>query len=365
VATESDAAVGRLRPGTGRLLQAVHLDAGREAAGRLLLTAHHLAVDEVSWSILLDDLRAAWQDAAAGRPPVLEPVATSLRAWTEHLLAEAHSPRRTAELGHWLAAGEGGKDRRLIGSRPLDPARDTADTARPFTVTLSAGRTAPLLDTVPGAVHGTVNDVLLTALALAAAHLDPDRPDGGLPVELEGHGREQDLLPGADLSRTVGWLTSLYPVRLAPGRVDPAAALTGAEDAGRALKEVKEQLRAVPAGGIGAGLLRYANPATARRFDPAARPEVLWNYLGRRTHTPGTAWGPAPEADAVGVEPDPGAPLSHALEIVARIDPGPDGPRLVADWIPAAGALPESTARALAEAWTAALDGLATWAGTA
>ncbi|MET9398881.1 amino acid adenylation domain-containing protein, partial [Kitasatospora sp. NPDC002965] len=365
VATESDAAVGRLRPGTGRLLQAVHLDAGREAAGRLLLTAHHLAVDEVSWSILLDDLRAAWQDAAAGRPPVLEPVATSLRAWTEHLLAEAHSPRRTAELGHWLAAGEGGKDRRLIGSRPLDPARDTADTARPFTVTLSAGRTAPLLDTVPGAVHGTVNDVLLTALALAAAHLDPDRPDGGLPVELEGHGREQDLLPGADLSRTVGWLTSLYPVRLAPGRIDPAAALTGAEDAGRALKEVKEQLRAVPAGGIGAGLLRYANPATARRFDPAARPEVLWNYLGRRTHTPGTAWGPAPEADAVGVEPDPGAPLSHALEIVARIDPGPDGPRLVADWIPAAGALPESTARALAEAWTAALDGLATWAGTA
>ncbi|MEV0194648.1 amino acid adenylation domain-containing protein [Kitasatospora purpeofusca] len=361
LAAESAAAVGRLRPAEGALLAAVHFDAGPDRPGRLLLAVHHLAVDEVSWGILLDDLRTGCQDAAAGRPPLLPPVPTSLRTWTTHLLAEAHSPRRVAELDHWLSAADA---RRPLGSRPLDTELDTVGTARSFTVTLTAERTAPLLDAVPAAVHGTVNDVLLTALALAAASLAPESADGGLPVELEGHGREADLLPGADLSRTVGWLTSLYPVRLDPGTVDPAAALAGAEDAGRALKEVKEQLRRVPGGGIGAGLLRHANPATARRFDPAARPEVLWNYLGRRTVAPGTPWGPAPEAGGLDDGADPRTPLSHPLEVVARIDPGPDGPRLAARWITAAGSLPPERARALADAWTAALDGLAAWAAT-
>ncbi|MFJ8433818.1 amino acid adenylation domain-containing protein [Kitasatospora sp. NPDC094019] len=361
LAAESAAAVGRLRPAEGLLLAAVHFDPGPGRPGRLLLAVHHLAVDEVSWGILLDDLRTGCQDAAAARPPLLPPVPTSLRTWTTHLLAEAHSPRRVAELDHWLLAGDA---RRPLGSRPLDAGSDTVGTARSFTVALTAERTAPLLDTVPAAVHGTVNDVLLTALALAAASLAPAGAVGGLPVELEGHGREAELLPGADLSRTVGWLTSLYPVRLDPGTVDPAAALAGGEDAGRALKEVKEQLRRVPGGGIGAALLRHANPATARRFDPAAAPEVLWNYLGRRTVAPGTPWGPAPEAGALDDGADPRTPLSHPLEIVARIDPGPDGPRLVARWITAAGSLPPERARALADAWTTALDGLATWAAT-
>ncbi|MEK2492611.1 amino acid adenylation domain-containing protein [Kitasatospora purpeofusca] len=367
LAAESAAAVGRLRPAEGALLAAVHFDAGPDRPGRLLLAVHHLAVDEVSWGILLDDLRTGCQDAAAARPPLLPPVPTSLRTWTAHLLAEAHSPRRVAELDHWLHAADA---RRPLGSRPLDPERDTVGTAHSFTVTLTAERTAPLLDTVPSAVHGTVNDVLLTALALAAAALAPEGADGaggaggGLPVELEGHGREAEPLPGADLSRTVGWLTSLYPVRLDPGAVDPASALAGTEDAGRALKEVKEQLRRVPGGGIGAGLLRHANPATAHRFDPAARPEVLWNYLGRRTVAPGTPWGPAPEAGALDDGADPRTPLSHPLEIVARIDPGPDGPRLTARWITAAGSLPPERARVLADAWTAALDGLAAWAAT-
>ncbi|MGW6917371.1 amino acid adenylation domain-containing protein, partial [Kitasatospora sp. NPDC054939] len=356
VAAESDAATGRLRPTEGRCLQAVHLDAGADRPGRLLLVAHHLAVDEVSWQILLGDLRAAHEQASAGRPVVVEPVGTSLRTWTGHLLAEAHSPRRTAELDHWLTASR--TDGRPLGSLPPDPARDTAATARESVVTLDAARTAPLLDAVPAAFHGTVNDVLLTALAVACAAVTGRRAVG---VDLEAHGREQELLPGADLSRTVGWLTALHPVRLDLAAADPAAATRGAEAAGDALKAVKEQLRAVPAGGLGAGLLRRLNPATARLF-PADGPEILWNYLGRGTAAPDADWGPAPEADAVAAAPEPDAPLSHPLEVLVRVVPGPDGPRLTARWIRAEHALPAAAVTALTEAWTAALDGLAAWA---
>ncbi|MEO3974458.1 amino acid adenylation domain-containing protein [Streptomyces sp. CAU 1734] len=359
IAAESDRATGLLDPVAGRTVRAVRFDSGPGRPGRLLLVAHHLVVDEVSWQILLPDLRAAWEALAAGRAPELDPVATSLRAWTGHLLAEAHSERRVAELGRWRAA-EAGTGSGALGARALDPARDTVATARELTVRLSAGRTAPLLDSVPAAFHGTVNDTLLTALALAiGAHTGDSAP----VVELEGHGREQELLPGADLTRTVGWLTSLYPLRLDTGGCDPAAVLTGREDAAGALKAVKELVRAVPDGGIGAGLLRYANAGTARLFDAAARPEILWNYLGRNTAAAdGADWGPAAEADALEVRPDPATPLSHPLEITAEIENGPDGPRLVAGFIWAGEVLSRETVGAIADGWRTALDALASWA---
>ncbi|MGW1973963.1 amino acid adenylation domain-containing protein, partial [Streptomyces sp. NPDC001889] len=362
VGRESARAAGELDPVAGETVRAVRFDGGPGRAGRLLLVAHHLVVDEVSWQILLPDLRAAWEAVAAGRPPVLDPVGTSLRTWTTHLLAEAESGRRLAELDRWLEAEVPG---RVLTARPLDPARDTVATARELTVRLSAERTAPLLEAVPQAFHGTVNDTLLTALALAlgdwAARAGQVVP-GGFAVELEGHGREQELLPGADLSRTVGWLTSLYPLRLR-GRHDPVAVLAGEQDAGGALKEVKELLRAVPDGGVGAGLLRYANAATAPLFDPAARPEVLWNYLGRHTADAVSAeWGPAAEADALAVAPDPATPLSHPLEINAEIENGPEGPRLTASFVWAGEALNQATVGDLADGWLAALDALAAWA---
>ncbi|MER6312375.1 amino acid adenylation domain-containing protein [Streptomyces sp. NPDC001581] len=362
VTAESERVWRLLDPESGALVRAVHLDRGPAEAGRLLLVVHHLAVDEVSWQILLPDLRAAHEAAAAGRAPELEPVGTSLRAWTTHLLAEAQSPRRTAELDRWLAAAPGGP---LLAGRPLDPAADTAATARRLSVRISAARTAPLLQAVPAAFHGTVGDTLLSALVLAvgdwAARSGRPRPDG-ITVDLEGHGREQELLPGADLTRTVGWLTAIHPLRLPSGAYDPAAVLAGRADAGALLKEVKELLRAVPDGGLGAGLLRYANPATARLFDPAARPEILWNYLGRQTGRADSDWGPAPEAEAVSARPDPAMPLSHVLEITTEITDGDEGPELTAHFIWAGGALSQDTVGQLADGFTAAVDALAAWA---
>ncbi|MFD9452233.1 amino acid adenylation domain-containing protein [Streptomyces sp. NPDC059985] len=362
VAEESARLSGLLDPVAGTLVRAVHLDRGPRGAGRLLIAAHHLAVDEVSWQILLPDLRSAYEQAVAGGVPVLEPVGTSLRTWTTHLLAEAQHPRRTAELDRWLAAAPGGP---LLAGRPLDPARDTAATARPLTVRLSAERTAPLLQAVPSAFHGTVGDTLLTALSLAVGEWAArhGRSGGrGFTVDLEGHGREQELLPGADLTRTVGWLTSIHPVRLAASSYDPAAVLDGREDAGAALKEVKELLREVPDGGIGAGLLRYGNAATAALFAGTGNAEVLWNYLGRQTGADPSAWGPAAEAEALSGRPHPELPLSHALEINVEIVDGTDAPELVAVFVRAGEALPEETVALIADRWLAALDTLAAWA---
>ncbi|MCD2462850.1 amino acid adenylation domain-containing protein [Streptomyces sp. MBT42] len=362
VGRASDRAAGELDPESGATVRAVHFDAGPGAPGRLLLVAHHLVVDEVSWQILLPDLRAAWESASAGRTPALEPVPTALRTWTAGLLAEAHSGRRAAELDRWLTAAAPGA--RLLTERPLDPARDTVATARRLTVRLSAERTEPLLSAVPQAFHGTVNDTLLTALALAVGGwaARAGRPADGVTVDLEGHGREQDLVPGADLTRTVGWLTSVYPLRLTADGYDPAAVAAGTQDAGTALKEIKERVRGVPDGGVGAGLLRYANAGTARLFEPGSGPEILWNYLGRQTARTQSEWGPAAEADALAVRPDPDMPLSHPLVVDAEVEHGPDGPELAATFVWAGEAVSRTTVGELTDGWLAALDLLAAWA---
>ncbi|MER7764361.1 condensation domain-containing protein, partial [Streptomyces sp. NPDC097619] len=362
LARESGRVSRLLDPETGNVFRAVHLDRGPDASGLLLLAAHHLAVDEVSWQILLPDLKAAHEATAEGRTPALEPVPTSLRSWTTHLLAEAQHPRRTAELDHWLDASAPGLP--LLAARALDPAVDTVATARRLTLRIPAAETAPLLRQVPSAFHGTTGDALLTALALALGRLAARHglPFGdGFTVDLEGHGREQELLPGADLTRTVGWFTAIHPLRLTCRSYDPEGVLGGRDDAGAALKEVKELLRQVPDGGVGAGLLRYANPATARLFDPAARPEVLWNYLGRQSAATEPDWGPAAEADALAARPDPMLPLSHPLEVLAEIGEGPDGPELGATFVWAGEAVPQEAVTELADGFRAAVDALAAW----
>ncbi|MEU8778347.1 condensation domain-containing protein, partial [Streptomyces sp. NPDC048606] len=362
IASESGRVSALIDPAAGVTVRAVHFDAGPGQEGRLLIAAHHLAVDEVSWQILIPDLRAAYEAVAAGRAPALEPVPTSLRGWTTHLLAEAQHPRRTAELERWLAAAPG---RPLLADRALDPSTDTAGTARRLSVRMSAERTAPLLQAVPAAFHGTVGDALLAALALSVGDwaARTGRGDGsGLTVDLEGHGREQESLPGADLTRTVGWFTTIHPLRLPAGSYDPVAVSAGREDAGAVLKEVKELLRGVPDGGIGAGLLRYANPASARLFDPSARAEVLWNYLGRQTGRASSAWGPAAEADALSARRDPALPLSHVLEITAEVTDGDEGPELTVSFTWAGGALSQDTVAALADGLFGAVDTFAAWA---
>ncbi|MBW5426081.1 AMP-binding protein, partial [Streptomyces sp. BG9H] len=251
-------AAERLDPAAGVMVQAVWVDPGPGRTGQLVLVAHHLVVDGVSWRILVPDLRAACEAAVAGRVTRLDPVGTSFRRWARLLTAEAASERRTAELGSWLALL--GERQTPLGSGELDADLDTVRTLRRDTWTVPAHQAETLLTRTPAAYHCGVEDVLLAALTAAVAYWRTGEETDVL-VDIEGHGREP-LDDGVELSRTVGWFTSAHPARLGTAGVDLAEVLAGGPAAGELLKAVKEQTRAVPGDRLGHALLRHLNPET-------------------------------------------------------------------------------------------------------
>ncbi|MET9430479.1 amino acid adenylation domain-containing protein [Streptomyces sp. NPDC003036] len=320
----------RLDPARGEMLRAV-LE-GDGSLRRLLVTVHHLAVDGVSWRVLGPELAAA---LAGSDSPAREAGGTSFRRWAELLREEAARPDRVdTEAAWWERALTGAPDARIAGGRGAGAPRAT------FTVEFGAEVTEAVLGAVPAAFHCGTDAVLLAALAVAVERW---RGGSGVLVHLEGHGRDA-LADGVDVSRTIGWFTTQYPVRLDAGGTAEAEAA-----AGEALKRVKEQLRAVPDGGVGWGLLRYLNEDTAPKLAALPVPDVRFNYLGRLGGTDvagGELLGGA--ADAM--------PLAHALEIDAvALDRG-----LVAAWSYAEGVLDGAGVRRLAELWREAVEALVT-----
>ncbi|MEV5594487.1 amino acid adenylation domain-containing protein [Streptomyces sp. NPDC052496] len=353
-------ATGQLDTAAGRLVRAVWLDAGPTEPGRLALVVHHLVMDGVSWRILLPDLRAACEAVAAGRTPELDPVGTSFRQWAGALAAQATGDRRAAELPAWTALFEDVAP--PLGGRALDPAVDTLAGLEWHTWTVAGATAATLVGKAPGVFHCGVHEVLLATLAGAAAH---DRPAAALVVDVEGHGREP--VDGADLSRTVGWFTSVHPVRLDVSGIGLDEARQGGPAAGELLKRVKEQARAVPGDGLGHGLLRHLNPHTAPELDTLPDAHIGFNYLGRfagagRAGAPGDAWQPA-GTSVVGSSADPRTPAPHALEAGAYVQDTPDGPELTLTLGRPAGLWPHEAVERLGRRWLDLLAGLAAHTG--
>ena len=290
--------------------------------GRLWLSIHHLAVDGVSWRILVPDLAAAWRAISGGQPVMLPVRGTSFRRWAERLAEHARGESVRKELAFWSAMA--GRPSLLLTQDRLDPARDTLGAAGHLTLKLPGALTQSLLTRVPAAFHGGINDALLTGLTLAVADWcrrhgrkndgrrvattgrDRRRASHAVLLDLEGHGREEALgreeafgreeapSEDIDLTRTVGWFTSLHPVLLDPGPLDLDEALSGGAALGRALKTIKEQLRAVPGKGLGYGLLRYLNAETAGELAGVPAPQLGFNYLGRfAAGDAGADWAPA------------------------------------------------------------------------
>ncbi|MFD4738939.1 condensation domain-containing protein [Streptomyces virginiae] len=354
-----------LSPREGHMLRAVLLDRGAGQQGRLALVVHHLVVDGVSWRILQDDLRSCWTALAEGREPALEPAATPFAHWADLLRAEATSGRRTTEADRWAAALREAPQP-LAGVRApggLDP----ESPENTLTLTLGPDVSGPLLTTAPGLVNGTVNDVLLTALALAvlgrrgADGQDAGDEEGAVLVDVEGHGRE-DVVDGTDLSRTVGWFTTVFPVRLALGRPDLDEARAGGPAVGAALRLVKEELRAVPDKGIGFGLLRHLNSRTGPDLAARGIPEIGFNYLGRFPMGGDAPWDAAPGHDFALDDADDGLPMAHAVEVNAAAHEGPDGLTLSATWTWAGNAIPGSRVHDLAQEWFTMLRAVVTHA---
>ncbi|WP_269902633.1 non-ribosomal peptide synthetase [Paracoccus onubensis] len=360
-------AAERLNPREGRLVQAVWFPEPR----RLMLTIHHLAVDGVSWRILLPDLAQIWAALAERREPRLAPAPTSLRDWAMALPALA--ARRQDELPLWQEMDAGDA---LLGGQALDPALDTVATQQNLVTELEPAVTGTLLTRAVEWINGGINDVLLAGFALAVVRWR--REQGKADVQaatflLEGHGREP-ILDSAETGQTVGWFTSMFPLRLHLDGIDPTAVMADSDAAAldQILKSVKEQLRRIPDHGVGYGLLRHMNPETAQVLARMTRPEIAFNYLGR-FGAPGQAgtgkaaphesqpdaFQPAPEAPALSGGQDPRRALGNVIEMNAMTLDGPAGPRLITNWSYAGRLIGIDQMRALADGWFDALRRIA------
>ncbi|MGW2465292.1 condensation domain-containing protein, partial [Streptomyces sp. NPDC001761] len=308
----------------------------------LLLVAHHLVVDAVSWRILRDDLETAYQQALEGATVTLGERGTSFRAWSRGLAAYVAEGGLDHELPYWEQA---------VDTEPAPPAPAATGPAATVSVELGEEDTEALLRSAPTAYRTRVNDVLLTALTLALARwTGRDR----VRLDLEGHGRE-DLLDGVDLSRTVGWFTTVYPVAV---QVPDPGDLGSDRDWRSLVKSVRRQLRAVPGNGIGFGALRTFGPPEVReRLGAGAHSQVVFNYLGQWDARPETVSGGLVRAEhgSLGQDHDPRDPGSHLLEVVGAVQHG----RLAFTWHHRPGVHDTATVRRVAEEFAEALRHIA------
>ncbi|WP_265533556.1 non-ribosomal peptide synthetase [Pseudomonas saponiphila] len=325
----------------GPLLRAVLVD-GPQGEQRLLLAIHHLVVDGVSWRVLLEDLQNAYRQLQAGQSLSLPAKTSALRDWSSRLQAYADSESLREELGWW--------QQQLAGPAAQLPGlnatgRQQHQQARSHSVTLDAERTRQLLQQAPTAYRTQVNDLLLTALARVLCRWS------GQPsalVQLEGHGREA-LFDEIDLTRTVGWFTSAYPLRLTPLQVEEAAGQ------GASIKAIKEQLRAVPHKGLGYGVLRYlADDACREALAALPLAPVTFNYLGQFDQSFGADALLRPLDESVGPAHAPEAPLPNELSIDSQVYGG----ELVLRWTYSAERFDAELIGELADAYLSELQSL-------
>ncbi|HTI78385.1 MAG TPA: amino acid adenylation domain-containing protein, partial [Mycobacterium sp.] len=313
------AARSRLNPAAGVMLSALWV----AATGQLVLMVHHLAVDGVSWRIMLEDLNIAWAQHRSGQSITLQAPGTSYRRWASLLSEHARSASvvELADVWRRVAAVP-------AALPPVRPEADTFATAGHTSAFLDTETTRLLLADVPAAYHAGVQDILLIAFALAwNEFLGNDGTQIG--IDVEGHGRDETVAPGVDLTHTVGWFTAKYPVSLAVGGLSWPQVVAGESALGAVIKDLKEQLRAHP-DGLTYGLLRYLNPDVEL---PQSDPTIGFNYLGRLgAHAIGDGWQIRPSASGNSSTGLP-MPLLHTVDLSAATVDTDAGPQLHAEWV--------------------------------
>jgi non-ribosomal peptide synthase protein (TIGR01720 family) len=232
----------------------------------LVFMVHHLVIDGISWRTLLEDFENAYDSLVKDEDIKLPAKTTSFQYWSNCLSEYSKSEYLAGELDYWLSESQ------ISSTLPLDfpDGVNTWLSSRTVTLSLSPEETDLLLHQANKAYNTQTNELLLTALTQSFCHWTGSRI---LLIDLEGHGRE-NLFEDIDISRTVGWFTSIYPVVLS---------LDAINDPGDSLRSVKEQLRSVPCGGIGYGLLRYlrGDEAVIEKMSKLPKAEISFLYLGQ------------------------------------------------------------------------------------
>jgi non-ribosomal peptide synthase protein (TIGR01720 family) len=314
----------------GPMMRVALFDLGPEQPGRLLIIIHHLVIDGLAWRILLEDLETAYHQLSAGESVRLPFKTTSYKQWAERLAQYAESGAAEKELDYWLAA-----PREEVSALPVDfpGGVNSIASQRIVSASLTEEETRALLQEVPSVYQTQINDALLTALAETFAKWAGNR---SLLIDLEGHGRDPDVAD-VDLSRTLGWFTSIYPMLLA---TEPA------RDYGESLKSIKEQLRCIPQGGLGYGVLRYlGRDEAAEKLLALPQPEISFLYLGQMDQvlSGSSPFGPAAESGG----PTRGLQTlrRYPLEVVGNVAGG----RLTMAWTYSENLHRHETIEALAE----------------
>ncbi|OSC29655.1 non-ribosomal peptide synthetase [Mycobacterium vulneris] len=337
----------RLNLADGVLLRAVWAS----ATNQLALIIHHLAVDGVSWRTLIEDLNIAWAQHHSGQPVALPVGGTSFARWSSLLDEYARRPEVVERLEEWRQVAA------IPAVLPEAQPDDTYVTAGQLSASLDVETTRLLLGEVPAAFHAGVQDILLIAFGLAwTQFVGTGAP---IAIDVEGHGRNEELGPQVDLSRTVGWFTAKYPVSLRVGGLSWGQVVGGDAALGGLIKDAKEQLRALP-DGLTYGLLRYLNPEAAL---DASDPVIGFNYLGRlgggAAELSADLWQLDPDSFALaGAAGAVALPLPHTVELNAGTMDTADGPHLQANWTWALSALDEKQIGRLSELWFDALAGI-------
>ena len=292
----------------GTLLRVGFFDLGASKPSRLPIVIHHLVVDGVSWRILLEDLQTAYEQLSKREQVALPAKTTSFGRWSQKLRKYARSTTLKQELNYWR-----GQLLKPSNTLPVDFAggSNTMASVGHISSHLSSQETQALLKEVPQIYNTQINDVLLTALVQAFAQWTGEST---LLVNLEGHGRE-DIADEVNLSRTVGWFTSVFPILLS---------LEDTFDSEDALKKVKEQLRSIPNRGIGYSVLRYLSeePKVTEELKSLPQAEVVFNYLGQfdQSLSPSSLFDLAPESSGLACSPK--NKRSHLLEINGMVNQG-------------------------------------------
>ncbi len=292
----------------GPILRVAYFKRDARHSDRLLIVIHHLVVDTVSWRILSEDIPLLYNQVKEGKPAQLPPKSTSFRYWAQQLAAYGSRRIPQEEITFWREMAT----KKFYG---LTPDFERGPNNEAFLLfaqeQLDNALTQQLLKEISPRLNARFTDILLTTLLRALGRWNGQHK---LWLELEGHGRE-NLFDGVDLSRTVGWFTTLYPVYLdISGIVEPL----------EALQKVKEQMRRIPANGIGFGLLKYFAEDAELRETLAMLPyaDIIFNYLGQFETNHSTSGAFRPITDIKMVERSPKALRPNLWDISISIVDG-------------------------------------------